>query len=213
MRNVTAAALVFLSGFAVMVLEIVGVRFLAREFGGSFYVWVSQIGVILIALALGYYIGGALADRWQKVSRLMWLLVPSGVVTLLIPNYAGGLLSAIVLRHPTDREVPALWQKVDPALGSALVFLLPCFVLATLPPYMIRVASHSLAHVGRTSGLIIAASTVGSIVGVFLSGYVLIDHLGVTNIFRMTGALTVFLGFMCLVMDRWFGPAGGMPPS
>jgi len=47
MRNVAAASLVFLGGFAIMVLEIIGARFLAKDFGGSFYVWVSQIGVIL----------------------------------------------------------------------------------------------------------------------------------------------------------------------
>src|SRR2546427_3332886 len=68
MRNVTAASLVFLGGFAIMVLEIIGARFLAKDFGGSFYVWVSQIGVILIALAVGYYVGGALADRFQRIS-------------------------------------------------------------------------------------------------------------------------------------------------
>ena len=44
-------------------LEIIGARYLAKDFGSSFYVWVSQIGVILIALALGYVVGGALADR------------------------------------------------------------------------------------------------------------------------------------------------------
>jgi hypothetical protein len=55
MRNAAAATLAFIGGFVIMVLEIVGARFLARDFGSSFYVWVSQIGVVLIALALGYY--------------------------------------------------------------------------------------------------------------------------------------------------------------
>src|SRR5439155_1260853 len=63
MRTVAAAGLVFVGGFIIMVLEIIGARFLAKDFGSSFYVWVSQIGVILIALALGYGVGGALADR------------------------------------------------------------------------------------------------------------------------------------------------------
>ena len=69
MRTLSAATLVFLGGFAVMVLEIIGARYLAKDFGGSFYVWVSQIGVILIALALGYYIGGALdnLDRYDTI--------------------------------------------------------------------------------------------------------------------------------------------------
>jgi MFS family permease len=204
MRNVAAIILVFLGGFAIMVLEIIGTRFLAKDFGGSFYVWVSQIGVILIALALGYFVGGALADRFRRVAFLAYLLVPAGIVTFLIPNFAGRLIDAIILRHPADQEIPAVWQKLDPAVGSALIFLLPCFVLATLSPYMIRLATRKVAHVGRVSGRIIATSTVGSIVGVFVSGYVLIDHMNVSDIFRATGALTVLLGLLCGLMDRWF---------
>src|SRR3974390_3133763 len=76
MRSAVAGMLVFVAGFIIMVLEIVGARFLARDFGNSFHVWVSQIGVVLIALALGYFLGGALADRWQRLWVLVLLLVP-----------------------------------------------------------------------------------------------------------------------------------------
>lgn len=205
MRNMLAILLVFLGGFAIMVLEIVGARYLAKDFGSSFYVWISQIGVILVALALGYYVGGGLADRLRRVSFLAALLMPTGLIIFLIPVFAGRLVEAIILRHPPDQAIPALWQKLDPVLGSSLIFLLPCFVLATLSPYMIRLAARKLAHVGRVSGLMIAASTVGSIAGVFVSGYVLIDHMKVPNIFRATGVLTGLLGLMCLYVDRWFG--------
>lgn len=215
MRNLLAGLLVFLGGFAIMVLEIIGARFLAKDFGGSFYVWVSQIGVVLIALALGYYIGGALADRFRRLSFLAYLLVPAGVVTILIPHFAPPLIEAIIMRHPMDQSVPMLWQKLDPALGSALIFLLPCFVLATLSPYMIRLTTRHVAHVGRISGLVIAASTVGSIVGVFVSGYVLIDHMKVSNIFRATGGLTILLGIGCAIADTCFGdkPEKNLQPS
>src|SRR5439155_23795737 len=112
---------------------------------------------------------------------------PAVMGTVFIPAYAGPLLGAIVHRLPRDREIPLVWQNLAPALGSALIFLLPCFALATLPPYMIRLATQRLAHVGRISGLIIAASTVGSIAGVFVSGYVLIDQMKLSHIFRATG--------------------------
>src|SRR5213594_4405018 len=87
MRTAAAAVIVFLGGFAIMVLEIIGARFLAKDFGSSFYVWVSQIGVILIALALGYGIGGALADRYQRLSLLSILLAPAGIMTFFIPEF------------------------------------------------------------------------------------------------------------------------------
>jgi len=194
-----------------MVLEIIGARYLAKDFGSSFYVWISQIGVILIALALGYFVGGTLADRYRRVSFLAALLAPAGLITLLIPNFASRLIDAIILRHPTDRNVPAVWQKLDPVIGSSLIFLLPCFVLATLSPYMIRLTTKKLAHVGRISGLIIAASTVGSIAGVFVSGYLLIDQMQVPDIFRATGTLMGGLGLMCLYMDRWFVETDSSP--
>lgn len=202
MRTAAAAILVFLSGFAIMVLEIIGARFLAKDFGSAFYVWVSQIGVVLIALALGYWLGGALADRFRATTLLAGLLILAGVVTLLIPDFSGPLIDALIRRHPADQPIPLLWQKLDPALGSALVFLLPCCVLAMLPPYMIRLTTRHLAHVGRISGLIIAASTVGSIVGVFVAGYVLMDHLRVSVIFRATGGLVLLLGVLVLMWGR-----------
>jgi MFS family permease len=202
MLKAAAALLVFLGGFAVMVLEIIGARYLAKDFGGSFYVWISQIGVILIALALGYIVGGALADRFRRAAFLALPLCVAGLVTLFIPNFTPPLIDAIVMRHPTSGEIPGIWKKLDPVLGSTLVFFLPCFVLAILPPFMIRLASRRLEQVGTISGLIYAASTVGSIAGVFLSGYVLIDYLAVPNIFRSIGVLTLFLAALSLIIDR-----------
>src|SRR3954463_3660064 len=102
MRRTIATILVFTGGFVIMVLEIVGARFLAKDFGGSFYVWTSQIGVILIALAAGYYVGGALADFRERLSTLTWLLVPAGALTILIPRYAYSLINAIISRHPAE---------------------------------------------------------------------------------------------------------------
>jgi len=205
MKSAAAAAVVFLGGFIIMVLEIIGARFLARDFGGYFYVWVSQIGVVLVALALGYFLGGALADRWQRLSFLMVLLTPAGIFLLVLPECGAWLINRIIMRHPAEQPIPAIWQKLDPVLGSAVTFLVPCVVLAMLSPYMIRLATQSLTQVGRSSGFIIAASTVGSIAGVFVSGYVLIDH-PLSKIFRWMGVLTILLGLLCLALDPWFAP-------
>jgi len=186
-----AAGLVFLGGFVIMVLEIVGARFLAKDFGSSFHVWVRQIGVVLIALALGYYVGGALADRWHRLAWLAIFLLPSAAILFLIP---------------------VLWQKLDPVLGSALIFLLPCVVLATLSPYMIRLATRDLTQVGRSSGFIIAASTTGSIAGVFVAGFILIDHMRLSLIFRWMGCFTAVLGILCIVCDRfWLAQPAAVP--
>lgn len=196
MRNAVVALIVFTGGFIVMVLEIIGVRFLQTNFGTSFSVWVSQIGVVLIALMVGYYVGGAMADRWPRPRVLSVLLVPAGLMLLFIPDYAGWLIGKIISRHPIDQPIPLIWQKLDPVLGSAAVFMVPCISLAALPPFMIRLITQSLSQVGRSSGSIIAASTLGSIVGVFVSGFILFE-MRVSNTFRAMGVLTLLLGLAC----------------
>jgi len=206
MLKIATALFVFLGGFAVMVLEIIGALYLAKDFGGSFYVWTSQIGVILIALALGYAIGGALADRFQRAGFLALPMAVAGLFIFFIPKFTPPLLEAIVMRHPMTQDIPAVWIKLDPVLGSAVVFFLPCFVLALISPYMVRMTARRLDQVGTISGLIYAASTVGSIAGVFVSGYIFIDYLSVTTIFRATGLVALVLAGLSLAMDKWLRP-------
>ena len=245
-RTLALGVLVFFGGFAVMVLEIVGARYLQPYFGGAFYVWTSQIGVVMLALALGYAIGGRLADRWKRAQILGGMLIAAGIFILVIPDVAPKVLDAVVERHtqavtaplaaegsesepaseliselpleftqdeeekteiaPAPQEavseVPAIWQKLDPAMGSAVVFLFPCFALAMITPYIIRLAAHKVANVGTLSGTVYAASTAGSIAGVFVTAYVLIDHLSNTELFHFTGLLTLGLAGLCFALDR-----------
>jgi MFS family permease len=203
MFKLATALLVFLAGFAVMVLEVIGARYLAKDFGGSFYVWISQIGVILVALALGYAVGGTLADHYQRASLLAIPLCAAGLIIWYIPNFTPLLVDIIIMRHPLGQDIPNVWQKLDPALGSGAVFFLPCLLLAILPPYMIRIASQRLEHVGKVSGLIYSASTVGSIAGVFASGYFLIDYFSLQNIFQSIGILVLCLAGLSLLMESW----------
>jgi predicted MFS family arabinose efflux permease len=208
MFKIATALFVFLGGFAVMVLEIIGTLYLAKDFGGSFYVWTSQIGVILIALALGYAIGGTLADRFHRAGFLAIPMAVAGFFIYFIPQFTQPMLDAIVNRHPRGQDLPEIWVKLDPVLGSAVVFFLPCFVLALISPYMVRMTARRVESVGTISGLIYAASTVGSIAGVFISGYVFIDRYGVTTIFQRTGLVVLFLAVLSLAMDKMLKPPG-----
>jgi MFS family permease len=201
-HTLLASALTFVSGFIIMVLEIIGARFLARDFGNTFHIWVGQIGVVLTALAVGYYVGGNLADRWQRAAPLSALLGIAGCWLLLTPMLAPRVTDWLILRHPREQPIPPVWQKLDPALGSFAVFFIPCLALAALSPAMIRLGSRQWQRLGRTSGQIIAANTVGSVGGVFIAGFVLIEHLRLSQIFVTMGALTLLLAALCLVSDR-----------
>jgi MFS family permease len=195
----TAIALGFAGGFVVMVLEMVGMRLLARDFGSSFYVWTSQIGMVLVALSAGYVLGGLVADRWRRPRWLGLLLLIAALFTALIPQFAGGITGYLVNRHPSDQEIPLFWQKLDPAVGAALVFLPPCLILAMLPPCLIRWAATKVEHVGRISGLIYGAGSIGSIAGVFASGYLLIDLMALPTIFRSSALLIAGMALVCWI--------------
>jgi hypothetical protein len=201
MRSVASGGIAFAAGFVLMILEVVGARYLLRDFGGSFYVWVSQIGVILIALAVGYAAGGALADRTRGIAALAWMLFSAGALTLAIPEFSPIVLNWIVMRHPLDREIPPLWQRLDPAIGSGVIFLWPCTTLAMVSPCMVRVSTARLSRLGRTSGLMSAMAACGNIAGVFVAGYVLLDSISLSGIFRGAGLLIVLIGVSCLLLN------------
>ena len=76
--------------------------------------------------------------------------------------------------------------------------------MAALPPFLIRLESQSVDQVGRISGAVYGAGSAGSIAGVFLSGYVLIEHVGLARSFALTAGLMVVLAILCRVSDGWF---------
>ena len=136
-------------------------------------------------------------------------MVETNLLSELSPEFLQGSETTTPTMPPdADKEisrVPIIWRKLDPAIGSAVIFLLPCFVLAMISPYMIRQAARQMTHVGTVSGLVYAASTVGSIGGVLVSAYILIDHFSTTTIFYLTGVLTLVLAGLCCLID-WLWP-------
>jgi MFS family permease len=82
---------VSLSGGAVMILELLGTRIIAPYYGVSLYVWSSLISVTMIALALGYYWGGFLADRYPRL-RLAHIFMLAALATVIIPFLSGPVM-------------------------------------------------------------------------------------------------------------------------
>lgn len=204
--RLAALALVFFGGFVVMVLEIYGAFFMRPGFGGTHDVWVSQIGIVMVALSGGYYLGGRLADRFQRASFLTWLLYPAGIFIYFTQDIGGPVMK---IEWVTDAS-----EILGSSMVSVVVFLPPCFVLGMLAPYMIRLTARRVENVGVVAGRVYAASTVGSIAGVF-GPVILIPTQGDLNIpmitneqvFHIAGGLTMGLGVLCWVMDRWLKPA------
>ncbi|RME94466.1 MAG: methyltransferase domain-containing protein [Verrucomicrobia bacterium] len=155
-----------LTGGAIMIVEVLGAKLLAPYFGTSTFVWTAQITMALLALAMGYAAGGWLADRSP---RLRWI-------------YGGILLAAIWLAVAAWGVEPLAFAflRVNLALGSLLasltLFLIPLATLAMVGPFFVKVITGDLSVVGGNVGRLTALSTLGSVLGTLLVGYVLIPN-------------------------------------
>jgi spermidine synthase len=159
-------AAVFLSGAALMGLEIVGSRILAPVFGNSLFVWGALITTFLAALALGYALGGRFADRRPDPETLAALLAGSGVLLFVIFASPEGLLAALG-RVPVPERFRAL-------VASALLFGPPSVVMGMVTPFAVRLAARDIRTVGSAAGRFSALSTAGSILGTFATAFFLI---------------------------------------
>ncbi len=191
--------LALFSGACVMTVEMAGQRSLTPHFGSSTYVWTNVIGVILAALSVGYMVGGRLADRKPEALVLFSVVTAAGVVSLLIPFVVHPLGNAMI---PEGVRQASAFRIVY--LGSFLITLLlfapPVFLLGMVSPFIVRLLTRDKEEVGRSSGVVYACSTVGSILGTFLPTLVLIPWIGTSRTMLLAaGVLCIFGGAGFLV--------------
>jgi len=172
-------AIAFISGAIVLLLEVLASRILAPYLGSSFSVWVNIIGTILAALSLGYYVGGILADRNQNFLPYIFLA-------------AAAACSFVYLARPLLMSLGALGLIWGSLVAAVLYFAPASAVLGMVTPNLLKLATDDPARIGRTSGGIFAASTLGSIAGTFAGGFWLIPHLPISYI--LVGIIAVLLG-------------------
>src|SRR5262245_7071665 len=171
-----------LTGAAIMIVEILGAKMLSPYVGTSHFVWTAQIAVTLVALATGYYVGGRLVDRTARPGRIYAALLVA----------AGYLCLTVAIREPVAMGCLQFSLPVGSLLASAFLFFVPLSLLAMVGPFFIRVLTQSLASVGGNIGRLSAISTLGSVLGTVLIGYVLIPFLRNSVTMYIT-ALTVAL--------------------
>lgn len=170
---------IFLCGAALMVIELTGSRILAPFLGTSLVVWTSLIGIILASLSLGAWWGGSLADRFPHPRRLGRIVLLSAWATAAI-----GLSKTWVLEFLQG----AGSLHTVAIIATVALFAPAAILLGMVPPFAVRLCLEDREHGGRTAGSLYAISTVGSIVGTFLAGFVLIAWVGSTAILFITAA-------------------------
>lgn len=177
--------LAFVGSGCLLVLEIVAGRMLAPAVGASLYTWTSVIGVVLAGLSIGNYLGGRLADRRPDPTTLSYLYLASALSSALI---------LLLSRDLTNVAAPASWSAPLQVLwlGTILLFV-PSILLGMVTPLIVKLSLRSLDATGRVVGRIQAAASLGSIVGVFLTGFFLISVLGTRPVVASVAAALLCL--------------------
>ncbi|SIO08862.1 hypothetical protein SAMN05444166_2385 [Singulisphaera sp. GP187] len=207
------AVLSFVASLAFMSLEMVAGRLVTRHLGSSIYGWTSIIGVLLGGLSLGNLLGGKIADYIQREKQASWLFLVASVLTLSIllletpPQWAAkkwmdgdskAILSLPIsvskLTLPGGAEVHLQWPA-RVLLAVFAVFFLPSVAMGTVSPVVAKLAVERLRGSKRTGtaiGQVYAWGMVGSILGTFLTGFVLIDTMGSKGVLLVLAAALAF---------------------
>ncbi len=197
-RNLYLYLAVFTSGMTSLAVEMGASRLLGSVFGTSNLVWANVIGLMLLYLTVGYFVGGRWADRSpypQTLYRiLLWGAFLSGLIPLIARPLLHGAANAVI---NIDAGV------VLGSFASVLVlFALPVTLLGMVSPFAIRIAMTDVSDAGRTSGRIYAISTIGSIIGTFLPVLVLIPELGTIRTFLVFAAILFVIGLIGLWREQ-----------
>lgn len=178
----------FLTGMVILILEVLGFRLFAPYFGSSVYVSGSQIGVILAALSVGYFIGGRWADKKPDEKLIYYAIVLSAIYLTVIR----------ILQEPILENFQS--YLIYGALFSSVIFFgLPMVLLSTVSPFFVKLLSME-ENVGKTAGNIFSVSTIGSIVGSFLVTFFLIPEIGSALTFTLSIAILFILGVLGLAL-------------
>ncbi len=178
-----AAALVFLSSAAVLVLEILAARLLAPYVGATLETYTAIIGVILGGIALGSWLGGKAADARDPRGLLAPLLITGGALAFAAIPLIDGL--GVALRGAGPLTTTTL---------TVVAFFAPAAVLSAVTPAVIKIQLASLDETGRVVGRLSALSTTGAIVGTFVTGFLLVAAFPTRPVIRVTAVALIVLG-------------------
>jgi spermidine synthase/uncharacterized membrane protein len=189
---------VFFSGMASLAVEFSASRLLGNYFGSSNLVWASIVGLILIYLTLGYFLGGRWADRSPYYTTLYKILCWAGLAIGLVP-----LASRPLLRTAANAfDQLELGVLVGSFTVVMILFIVPVTLIGTASPFAIRLAVEDTATAGKVSGRIYAISTLGSFIGTFLPVLLLIPSVGTYRTFLIISLVLIVVALVGLIMAQ-----------
>ncbi len=190
---------VFTVGMASLGAEIAAARLLAPWFGASTIVWANTIATVLVALSIGYAIGGRLADRNPTLNGLArWVLLAAGLLAL-VPFVSGPFLRLSV--QAFDQLSGGLF--VGSLVGVGVLIAVPVLLLGMVSPYAVRLKVDAVEDAGRTAGRLYAIGTIGSLTGTFLAALLLIPLVGTRRTFLLFALSLALVTLPALGRRHW----------
>jgi predicted membrane-bound spermidine synthase len=178
-KNNSIYIISFCEGAAVMATELCGSKLISPYFGSSLYVWASVIAITLGSLAAGYFYGGKLSLKENRVQILRFILAISAVYMGFMPMITNAFASIAI-------GLPLISAVV---LASILLLVLPMFLMGAASPIIISIQTENNNDAGRVSGLVYSISTVGGIISTFLCGFCFIPQFGISTTLIVFGSL------------------------
>ena len=155
-----------ITGAVILIVEILGAKMLSPFLGTSHFVWTAQIAVTLVALSVGYFGGGYVVERSPRLNFLYYSILGAAVYLVATVPMVKPICFKLL-------KIPLEWASL---FASAFLFLIPLALLAMTGQFLVRMLTQNVKKVGGNMGRLTAISTLGSVAGAVLIGYVLIPH-------------------------------------
>ena len=192
------ALIVFIGGITSIAIETSASRLIGPYFGSSTFIWANLIGLTLLYLTLGYFLGGRLADRWPSTTLLYVITAIAGVSTAVIPFLAGPILR-LSLDAFDDVDVGVFYGSL---LGTLLLFAVPITALGCVSPFAVRIRTLNVQSVGNTAGSLYALSTIGSILGSVVPTFLLVPVFGTQATFMILAFALLIPSLVVLFLSK-----------
>lgn len=179
------------SGFYVMAIELLSGRILAPSFGNSIYVWGGVITIFMLALSIGYLIGGHLSVHAPSLRRLGLILMAAALTTLPVIVWGDTLIDMVFMRVSDPRY--------GSLLASSALFFLPTVISGCVSPYAIRLLVTELQASGQSAGKLYFVSTFGSATGTIGTSFYLVLLFEINQIFTALILTSLLLGSLAML--------------
>ena len=184
----------FAGGLVSLAVEMAASSLLRTHFGTANLVWATIIGLILLYLTVGYFLGGRWADRSPHPATLYQIVAWAGFLIGIVPFAAHPVLR---LASPGFASFNA-WMLGGSFLTVLILFSLPVTLLGCISPFIIRLAMEDVDRAGQIAGRVYAISTAGSFLGAFLPNLVLVPTIGTRNTFVLLSLLLLAVALIGL---------------